>query len=145
MVQPRGDYQNPFGFTGGLYEGFETYLGGGSSAHGYGAAGPLQWAVKLPQHVPGPTAVGYGAPVHAVEPVDWVASAQPRSPFSGWAVPNTPQPSTDLVPVYPPGIGAPSDPLSRGEAKAAKLKEPPTSDPRGIFAFFHRGRRVSWP
>jgi len=151
MVWPRED-SSPFGtgsFGWGLEEGFETYLGGGSSSHGYGAA---EFSIGPSARVYGPTATqppvllpSGGAPVFGA-PRHWVAGGVPREPTNyQWRAARTPVPSTELVDPFPPGRGAPSGGSPRGKAKSAKKKSTPQQSGSAGFPVYYQGRQVSWP
>lgn len=152
MVQPRGRFPGTGSFGHGLYEGFETYLGGGSSSHGYGAAEFNIASRDIVPHVAVdvstmPEHLGYRTyypGVGAVEPVPALHPRRPHSPSLDAAP--TPVPSTDVVDPFPPGRGAPSAPPPSGAAKKASKKKPSTSEPSvyGRIHVFHKGRSVSY-
>jgi len=97
---------------------------------------------RIPQATRGPFRAPYAAPVSPAVPRDWIAAAEPREPFRGWAVSPTPQPSTDLVPVRPPeGTKEPNSPYGK-RVSAPKVSSEPARRKRGTFAAFYRGRRL---
>lgn len=151
MGWPRGQDPTPGSFRFGLEEGFETYLSGGSSSHGYGAAEFQVGSRPIVPHVPVPDPgtyqhLGYRTDYRAVGPVQAVPAPRATTPFTpGLSVAPTPTPSNDLVDAFPPGRGAPSDPFGRGKAKSAPQKSTPRQSGSSGFPVYYQGSQISWP